>query len=125
MGITAVRFGINEGMKEEMTKYAVGGVGGFLGFGISEFTGEFISSYSDLSEGKKTAVKVFTRLMWFAIFFGLSLYAPAGWITWALAGAGIGSFAGIFMDIFEHFSPGGAKAAGQKAALSLKGASFR
>jgi len=125
MGITAIRFGINEGTKEEMTKYTVGGVGGFLGFGISEFTGEFLSTYTDLSGAKKTATKVFIRLMWFAIFFGLSLYAPAGWITWVLAGAGIGSFAGIFMDLFEHFSPGGTKAAGQNAALSLKGGSFR
>ena len=125
MGITAVRFGINEGTKEEMIKYGVGGVGAFVGLGISEFTGEFITSYAELSEGKKVIVKMLIRLVLFGGFFMASLYAPAGLITWLLAGAGIGAFAGIFMDLYGYFSEGGFTAAGQKAALSLKGGTFR
>lgn len=125
MAITAVRFGINEGTKEEITKYAVGGVGGFVGFGISEFTGEFISQYAGLEGTKATITRIFSRLLLFGVFFGLSLYAPAGWITWLLAGAGVGSFAGIFMDLYKHFEPAGITGSAQKAALTLREGSFR
>jgi len=125
MGITAIRFGISEGTKEEMMKYGVGGLGAFMGLGISEFTGEFITTYADLTKGKKTAVKVLVRLLLFGAFFGLSLYVPAGWITWLVAGAGVGAFAGVFYDLYGYFMEGGFAAAGQKAALSFKGGSFR
>ena len=125
MGITAIRFGISEGTKEEMMKYGVGGLGAFMGLGVSEFTGEFITTYAELAEGKKTAVKILVRLLLFGAFFGLSLYVPAGWITWLVAGAGVGSFAGVFYDLYSHFMEGGFTAAGQKAALSFKGGSFR
>jgi len=125
MGITAIRFGISEGTKEEMMKYGVGGLGAFMGLGISEFTGEFITTYAELAGGKKTVVKILVRLLLFGAFFGLSLYVPAGWITWLVAGAGIGSFAGIFYDLYNHFMEGGFTAAGQRAALSFKGGSFR
>jgi len=125
MGITAVRFGINEGTKEELTKYTIGGLGGFLGFGISEFTGEFIATYAGLAGGRKTLVKILSRLGMFGVFFMLSMYAPAGWTTWVLAGAGVGAFAGMFYDLYQHFMPGGFTGAAQQAALSFKGGSFR
>jgi len=125
MGITAIRFGLNEGTKEEMVKYGVGAVGAFVGLGISEFTGEFITSYADLVGGKKTAVKILVRLLLFGVFFGISLYTPAGWMTWLVASAGVGAFAGVFNDLYSHFVEGGFAAAGQQAALSFKGGSFR
>ncbi len=125
MGITAVRFGINEGTKEELIKYTAGGIGAFAGFGISEFTGEFLTTYMELSDATKLVVKMLVRLGMFGLFFILSLYAPAGIITWIVAGAGIGAFSGMFLDLYNYFTEGGPTAAGQQAALSLKGGRFR
>lgn len=121
MAITAARFGINEGTMEEVKKYSVMGFGGFAGFGISEFTGEFLTKYAGWTGAKKTAVKIGFRLLFWIIFFGLSMYAPPGLVTLLLAGAGVGAFSGIFLDLFEAVQPGGVKGAAEAAVLSLKG----
>ena len=104
--VMTVTFGINEGVKEELTKYGVGALGAFAGFGISDFTAEYIASKVAKTAGTRTGIKIVMRVIFFALFFVLSTMT-SGLMTWFIAAMGLGSFAGIYNDIFEYFVPGG------------------
>jgi len=116
------RFGVRESVVEGVRKYGVYSVGAFAGFGISQFTAEFITKYAKLSGASEVVVKVITRFGWWFIFLWLSSVAPSPALTAFLAGAGIGSFAGIFSDIFYKLYPGGFSGMATTAVASLSGA---
>jgi len=113
------RFGIRENVVESVRKYGVYSVGAFAGFGVSQFTAEFITKYAKLSGATATVVKVITRLGWWFIFIWLSAMMPSPALTAFMAGAGIGSFAGVFMDIFNTMYPGGFSSMASAAVASL------
>lgn len=122
MGITAIRFGLKEGVQEDFKKYTIMGTGAFAGLAISEFTGEFICKYAGLSGAKELVVKIFNRIFWWGVLVLASTYVPSGMATLIVAGAGVGAMAGIFNDVAEYATGGkGLKGLAEDFALSLGG----
>lgn len=119
--VHVVRAGVREEWKTEATKIASTGAGAFAGFGISEFTGEFITRYTDMTGGTKLAAKSIVRVLFAVLFIGLS-YMTGGILSWFLFAASAGSFGGVFMDLVEFFKAGGVKGMAQEMAMRAKGA---
>ena len=122
MVLYVVRAGVREDWKSEATKYALGGLGAFGGFGITEFTGEFIVKASGISEvWQKVLVKALTRIGFSLLFAGLS-WITGGVLAWIFFAMALGSVAGIYLDIVEAVHAGGVKGLAELAALKVLGA---
>jgi len=121
MAVIVERFGIRENVVDEIRKYAVYSVGAFAGFGISQFTAEFLTRYANLSGSTAMLVKILSRFGWWFVFIYLSTMMPSPALTAFMAGAGIGAFAGIFNDIFEKLYPGGFTSMASATVASLRG----
>jgi len=117
MAVHVLRVGIREDMKTEMEKYVLGGVSAIGGFGISEFTGEYVVKAAGISDAmQKLLIKVATRIGFGLLFAGLS-WMTGGILTWIFFAAAMGAIGGIALDILEYFHPAGIKGLAEMAAL--------
>ncbi len=116
------RAGIDEGYKEEAIKAVSTGFGAIGGFGISEFTGEFITKYAGLTGNKKLIGKAIVRILIAIGLFGASLMA-GGMLTWILYAASAGSVGGVFYDIVSYLYPGGFTGLAERAVIRAKSTS--
>ena len=112
-----LRAGIREEWKSEAEKYVLGGLGAFGGFGISEFTGEFIVRSFKISDmWKKFFVKAFMRVGFSVLFAGLS-WMTSGLMSWIFFAMALGSVSGLFLDVFGLVQPGGFKGLAESLAV--------
>jgi len=117
MGLFVVRAGVKEDIRTELEKYVVGGLSAMGGFGISEFTGEYIVKAARISEAwQKLLVKALTKVGFGLLFAGLS-WMTGGILSWILFAMAMGSVGGIAMDLIEYFYPAGIKGAAELLAV--------
>lgn len=104
-----VKAGIREELKTEAEKFGCAALGGFSGFGLTEFTGEYIVKAMKISDAtKKFMTKALIRTA-FGVTFAVLSWHVSGLASWILFSASAGSFAGIFYDLMEWKFPGGLK----------------
>jgi len=117
MGLFVVRAGVKEDIRTELEKYVVGGLSAMGGFGISEFTGEYIVKAARISEAwQKLLVKALTKVGFGLLFAGLS-WMTGGILSWILFAMAMGSVGGIAMDLIEYLYPAGIKGAAELLAV--------
>ena len=113
------RAGVNEGYQDEIAKAVSTGVGAIGGFGISEFTGEFVTKYAGLTGTNKLIGKAVIRVLLALMFFGASLMT-GGVITWILYAMSAGSVGGVFYDLVSYLYPGGFTGLAERAVIRAK-----
>ena len=98
-----LKAGVREDVKTELEKGVVGGISAIAGFGISEYTSEYIIKAAKVSDAvKKLVLKVATKVGFGLLFLGIS-WMTGGIVSWILLAAAMGSFGGIALDVMEYF----------------------
>jgi len=118
-----VRAGVRESWKSEVAKAVVGGVAAATGFGISEFTAEYVVNAAGIYDAiQKLFAKMAVRVGLGLVFLGIS-WVAGGILSWIFLAMSMGSVGGIALDIFEYFgiSP---KSAAASLAFGAKSPSF-
>lgn len=124
MALHVLRVGVREDMRTELEKFLVGGISAIGGFGISEFTGEFIVKSTKISKAwQKLVVRMFTRIGFGLLFAGLS-WMTGGILAWVFFAMAMGAVGGIAMDLIEYFHPGGVKGLAEMMALGSAGSEY-
>lgn len=115
--VYVVKAGIREEIKTEAEKFGCAALGGFGGFGVTEFTGEYIVKAMKISDAtKKFLTKALIRTV-FGVGFAVLSWHMSGLVSWILFSACAGSFAGIFYDLMEWKFPGGLKGLAESMAI--------
>ncbi len=112
-----LRSGVNEGLKVEAEKLAYGGIGGIAGFGLSEFTSEYLVKAANIGDAlKKLLVKSAVKIL-MAAGFAVASYYVGGVPSFVLLAAGMGCIGGIIYDVIDYFKPGAFKGLAEEMAL--------
>lgn len=119
--VYVVRAGVREDWKTEAIKGVVGGVAAVGGFGISEFTAEYVVKAANIADAiQKLLAKVGVRIGFGLLFMGIS-WMTGGIVSWIFLAMAMGSFGGIALDLMEYF---GVTPKGAAEFLALSGAGF-
>ncbi len=97
-----IRVGVNEGLEEEAKKAAIVGAGMAAGFGISEFTSEYVVKSAKATGDKAMILKIATRIGFVLVFSVLS-FMTGGVLSIVLFGAAAGAMGGVFYDVVSHY----------------------